>query len=768
MDHTIQFEGRKVAVHCHAGLGRTGLAIACSLVYTWRMPATEAVATVRKGRPGALQTRAQELFVYVFEQYLAYLHCLFPAGQLPAGPASSAHSRKSLKGRKGRNGQELEAESAAPPPPPPQDPVTAEAIASGGGLRVQGQPQKIKSVKVIQGVRTEVYDSGLVVTRHVGEAKSKEEETLAKAVDMSLPWNKAFQIQPRAFRSEGFVAAPARSYKEALRRQQRLLHGPERRARLYCHQLLQEVAHALAAAAAACGPPQQPTSLSGAAAPPSPGPYSPGPISVRAKRRSTFHSSAGPTFAAGVLACLKKRPKELVETFANAGPAAAAIFTSLMGSMMDEASGTANRIALANALSQLKAEVNQGCYGGIASAPAYVVLSLVEDWMLGFKEHVLSDHCISRLQKGDIQEQLPVFQLGGSAPSGQLSGHLHPAECYFHAVSNPSALSLTPGAGGQSDEQEAAVRLAVALLQPLQPADQEVLLLMGAILRHVGRASGHEGFIACHEICEHLATMLLGQRFSDKARAAHAAVARTLWYLSTNDVAYQCLLLQKETRVASVCGTTTQTLESLGTTLKGLAQGGGMTGTGTMNLRDGLRAMPDAETHETPRLLAPPLQRAVQPPPAVQLQLPSRTPAAMHKTVSLGRHDTAPPADAAVPQSDSESPAPAAGNAIMAGTPHSEAGSAATPPVHQSHALASSPSKNRMAGVVLPPMPRTSSSRVDDTAASAGPSPPIQQAESSVFSRADSLSGLGSQQQVPLPPISPPRLRQDSGAARDS
>jgi protein-tyrosine phosphatase len=32
MHHSIE-KGHKVAVHCHAGLGRTGLSIACYLVY---------------------------------------------------------------------------------------------------------------------------------------------------------------------------------------------------------------------------------------------------------------------------------------------------------------------------------------------------------------------------------------------------------------------------------------------------------------------------------------------------------------------------------------------------------------------------------------------------------------------------------------------------------------------------------------------------------------------------------------------------------------
>lgn len=88
MHHTTTSERRKVAVHCHSGLGRTGLVLACYSVYSSGASPQNAVATVRRGRPGALQTHEQELFVRVFDCFLQHLRCVYSASS--AVPTSQA------------------------------------------------------------------------------------------------------------------------------------------------------------------------------------------------------------------------------------------------------------------------------------------------------------------------------------------------------------------------------------------------------------------------------------------------------------------------------------------------------------------------------------------------------------------------------------------------------------------------------------------------------------------------------------------------------
>ncbi|XP_014601813.1 PREDICTED: protein tyrosine phosphatase domain-containing protein 1-like isoform X1 [Polistes canadensis] len=70
-------EGR-VAIHCHAGLGRTGVLIACYLIYNLRVRANDAIRFVRMKRPCAIQTRGQIICVQEFEHFVLPQMIVYP------------------------------------------------------------------------------------------------------------------------------------------------------------------------------------------------------------------------------------------------------------------------------------------------------------------------------------------------------------------------------------------------------------------------------------------------------------------------------------------------------------------------------------------------------------------------------------------------------------------------------------------------------------------------------------------------------------------
>jgi atypical dual specificity phosphatase len=61
--------GKAIAVHCAGGKGRTGTMLACWLVAKENMNPEEAIAFVRKQRPGSVETEEQEAFVRDYFEY---------------------------------------------------------------------------------------------------------------------------------------------------------------------------------------------------------------------------------------------------------------------------------------------------------------------------------------------------------------------------------------------------------------------------------------------------------------------------------------------------------------------------------------------------------------------------------------------------------------------------------------------------------------------------------------------------------------------------
>lgn len=72
-----------IAVHCHAGYGRTGLVIACALLYIhYTLTPQQAINTVRTQRIQCIQTSKQQQFVHTFWTYLMYLRCVYKVDSL--------------------------------------------------------------------------------------------------------------------------------------------------------------------------------------------------------------------------------------------------------------------------------------------------------------------------------------------------------------------------------------------------------------------------------------------------------------------------------------------------------------------------------------------------------------------------------------------------------------------------------------------------------------------------------------------------------------
>jgi atypical dual specificity phosphatase len=74
LDHAVDLMcsrgGEKVLVHCLAGMGRTGMVLCAYLVRERGLSADEAIAEVKRLRPGSLKRRVQQRAIRDYEAYL--------------------------------------------------------------------------------------------------------------------------------------------------------------------------------------------------------------------------------------------------------------------------------------------------------------------------------------------------------------------------------------------------------------------------------------------------------------------------------------------------------------------------------------------------------------------------------------------------------------------------------------------------------------------------------------------------------------------------
>jgi len=95
-------QNKKIAIHCHAGLGRTGLVIGCYLVYTNQLSAEDAIMQVRTHRPLSIQTTKQANFIHAFAEFTRSIRLVYDDEAAPSSLSQVlARQRKYLHGPEG-------------------------------------------------------------------------------------------------------------------------------------------------------------------------------------------------------------------------------------------------------------------------------------------------------------------------------------------------------------------------------------------------------------------------------------------------------------------------------------------------------------------------------------------------------------------------------------------------------------------------------------------------------------------------------------------
>ncbi|PNW80650.1 hypothetical protein CHLRE_07g325724v5 [Chlamydomonas reinhardtii] len=534
MDYVTVVEGRKIAVHCHAGLGRTGLSIACFFVFSGLHESPEeAISATRRQRAGAVQTSKQAAFVTIFGQYLRYLRCVFVpqpagAGSLAAGKRVGSTSAM-VGGGGGGGGGAAGGQSLATQSAPPM-------AGHGGGGGGPPDLHKVAAAALPQGGLLEAKTQGASLGAGAGGAGGAEGPITDEDLGLKkpLPWNDAFHIQPQHARD--FKPMPPTSYTEALARQGRLLHGPERRALLRLHKLVKECVFRIMAAAQVFQPPPPPAAPAAAA-----DPHGAGAAALPAN------------FAAALAHLIRHHSHAHVDTPGLAPLAAHPSCVGLTGPSVEASDVTAT-------VSDLKEQINAGRYDGLSSAPLLAVMMMLEAFFANFNGRAqggkpeetcsLTPECLTVVSKTyqDLFEgHVPATP--GSAAAAVANGTPGAANG-THAPAPADGEAPKAGAGGT--EPLAVAKQAYEILEPLQPRDSELLLVFAALMRVVARVSGPGCEEAVVEVGKWAVGLLIG-RLSGLIEA-ETAVLSFLWWLAGRDEAFAMLVLLKRQRIAGGLG----------------------------------------------------------------------------------------------------------------------------------------------------------------------------------------------------------------------
>ena len=79
MSVVVKDLGKKVLVHCHAGYGRTGVVIACYMLFNSESDSDTIISMIREKRSKCIETKTQRSYCKKFEEFLVHSRIIFGA-----------------------------------------------------------------------------------------------------------------------------------------------------------------------------------------------------------------------------------------------------------------------------------------------------------------------------------------------------------------------------------------------------------------------------------------------------------------------------------------------------------------------------------------------------------------------------------------------------------------------------------------------------------------------------------------------------------------